>query len=108
MGGSPPSTGRQSGLEVGSRARARTGSRRERRQTWACVRISQSFCEDGRRQRRGGGLKGDRADQNHSLEMLRQGLGCIYKLVTILFNMLYRALGTTAHAVRYNCFEDAE
>lgn len=35
--------------------------------------------------------------------MLRQGLAGVYELVTILFNMLYRALGTTAHAVRYNC-----
>lgn len=47
-----------------------------------------------------------RADQDDSLHMLKHGQVC--ELVIIVFNMLYTALGTTAHMVRYNCFENAE
>ena len=60
MGGNPPSTGRQRDSEIGSRARADSGSRTERRQTW--VFQNQLLSEDGRRQRRDRGLRGDSAD----------------------------------------------
>lgn len=68
---------------------------------------NQSLSEDGRR-KGGRGLRGDGADRDDRLKMLKQGDGRVYKLVSILFNMLYRALGTTAHAAQYNCFEDAK
>lgn len=47
MDGSPSCTGRQSGSEIGSKARAKTGSRTERRQTWACLRIHHSVKMEG-------------------------------------------------------------
>lgn len=65
---------------------------------------NQSLSEDGRR-KGGRGLRGVGVDQDDRLKMLKQGHGRVYKLVSILFNMLYRALGTTAHAVQYNCFK---
>lgn len=84
MGGSPPSIGRPRDLARRSKAEAKTGSRTERKQTWP---ISESRSENGRRQRRGRGLRGNRADQEDNLEMVSQGRGRVYKLVITLFNM---------------------
>lgn len=73
-------TSRPRSSEIRSRARAeKTGSRAERRQT---QNISESLGEDGRRQRRGRGVIGNRPEREDSPAVLSEGHGCIGKLVT--------------------------